>query len=51
MIVFVVLLKWEVTATLGIGCRVQGQNYNAWLRESNMLVENWLGGKVGKVEG
>ena len=47
---FLVLLKWEVAAILGIGCGVQGQNYVPWLRGSKMLVQGWLGGKVGKVE-
>ena len=41
VIVFLVLLKWEVAAILGNGCGVQGQNYVAWLQGSKMLVGGW----------
>ena len=45
VILFLVLLKWEVAAILGNGCGVQGQNYVAWLHGSKVLVG---GGKVGE---
>ena len=51
VIVFLVLLKWEVATILGNGCGVQGQNYVVWLQGSKMLVGVWGSGKVGKVEG
>ena len=51
VIVFLVLLKWEVAAILGNGCGVQRQNYAAWLQGSKMSVGGWGVGKVGKVEG
>ena len=41
VIVFLVLLKWEVAAILGNGCGVQGQNYVAWLQRSKMSVGGW----------
>ena len=41
VIVFLVLLKWEVAAILGNGCGVQGQNYVAWLQGSKMSVGGW----------
>ena len=41
VIVFLVLLKWEVAAILGNGCGVQGQTYVAWLQGSKMSVGGW----------
>ena len=41
VIVFLVLLKWEVAAILGNGCGVEGQNYVAWLQGSKMSVGGW----------
>ena len=38
VIVFVVLLKWEVAAILGTGCGFRGQNFVALLQRSEMLV-------------
>ena len=36
--VSMVLVLWEVAAILGNGCRIQGQNYVAWLQRSKMQV-------------
>ena len=41
VIVFPVLLKWEVAAILRNGCGVHGQTYVAWLQGSTMSVGGW----------
>ena len=41
VIVFLVLLKWEVAAILRNGCEVLGQNYVAWLQGKKMSVGGW----------
>ena len=41
VIVFSVLLKWEVAAIIGNGFEVQGQNYVAWLQGSKMSLGGW----------
>ena len=47
IIVFLVLLKWEVAAILGNGCGIQGQNYVAWLQEVKCW---WEVDEVGRWE-
>ena len=41
VIVFLVLLKWEVAAILGNGCEIQEQNYVPWFKGSQMSVGGW----------
>ena len=51
VIVFLVLLKWEVAAILGNVCGVQGQNYVAWLQGNKVSVRRLVKWERCKVKG